>query len=106
MTLFEVAAALGVETHTSHPTMHQMDPIGTVYKRPRPTLDIAHDCLAKLPDNYQVEWLERDRWYWKEYRGCCDACLQPITEMEHGTFGEAVLALAERFLKEKKEPTS
>lgn len=64
---------------------------------PRPRLDIAHECLGKLPTDtrFQLEWEGDDGWRyeWYEYGDGPDCC-------GFGTFEEAVIALAERFLKE------
>ena len=67
----------------------------------RPDKDIAHDMLAKLPDSYELHWLEFDQWYWRDIGRACPACGKEHNEHEQGTFEEAVCALAERHLEQK-----
>lgn len=101
MTLTECAERLGVETHTGKRVecggRVGRGMVGTELQR-RPTLDIAHEVLAKLPprfDEGEEVWglffVGDSRWAW--YWG------RALGDDPSGTaaFEECVTALAERY---------
>lgn len=85
MTLNDAAQRLGVETRS------RTEVDGYDVSPQRPALSIAHDVLAKLPHEHD-EWELRysigfASWVWSGYGANGD-----------GTFEQAVLALAARYL--------
>lgn len=89
--LHDVARRLGVEV------THEVESVGDagqpIFKYPfRPRLDIAHECLGKLPVDgdivYQCVWCGDNSWLW-----AIGSHVEKAVSFE-----EAVIALAERFL--------
>ena len=105
-TLTDVAGKLGVETldkwYTSEEEMHD-EVLRKRYGKLRPANDIAMDVLAKLPvGRFTLEWTQvglDPEQVWSAY----DFAEKQDYEDFHqpfysGTFEQAVVALAERFL--------
>lgn len=87
--LHDVACKLGVETSIRH-----IDGLHFEYHSPRPRLDIAHECLGKLPKECSVKY----NGYHKHWSAETERFPAVAVITVHGTFEEAVIALAERFL--------